>query len=56
MGRRRRTLSRGIRGHAPPPPGNFEIEVLGNAISSVLRDDCGLFNTLTNYRFFKQFY
>ena len=34
--------SRGVRGHAPPR--NFEIQVLGNMISSVLRDDFGLFN------------
>ena len=38
-------------GHAPP--GNFEIQVLGNAISSVLRNDGGRFNTLTKHLFLK---
>ena len=35
---------------------NFEISVLGNAISCVLRDGGGQVNTLTNYLFLRQFY
>ena len=50
MGRQRETHLGGG-GHAPP--GNFEIQVLGNAISSVLRDDSGRFNTLTKHLFLK---
>ena len=33
-------LCRGVRGH--PPPENFEIQVLGNAISDVLRPSNGV--------------
>ena len=30
-------VCRGVEGMPPPPPRNFEIQTLGNAISSVLR-------------------
>ena len=38
---------------SPGKFGNVEIQVLGNAISSVLRNDGGRFNTLTKHLFLK---
>ena len=40
LGPPKAVLCRGIRGH--PPPENFEIQVLGNAISDVLRPSHGV--------------
>ena len=43
-GFQRRGFDRGVRGHSPPE--NFEVQVLGNAISDVLRPSHGVLRSV----------